>query len=223
MNEFEKMDESLLRDGIKWFSKKLKGVVSNKPEDKHPKDIENLKDAKTKLQFMNLYTTIYSKPKYAKSLPYFDAFPLFFPISVNYGSEGPKIMSFNLHYLPPALRMKFLKELEIIVTRDAKSKGFSPDDLKYYPRGNVAKVIGRYMNQVYLRGGGSSGAMIRQAYRSYFFSRMSGKLKYIPVTEWEKAGRVILPVFRKQSSSEIYKDIREQYKKYKSNPRKPIW
>lgn len=222
MNEFQKMDESLLKDGIKWFRSKIKKVVSNNPEDRHPKDIENAKDVATKMNFMNLYTTIYS-PKWKEELPYYDSMPLFFPIDIVNGSSGKLLRSFNIHYLPPSLRIKFLKELETIITKDANNKGFSPDDLKYYPRGNIAKVIGRYMNKVYLSGGGSSGAMIRQAYRSYFFSRMSGKLKYIPVTQWEKAGRVILPVFRKESSSKIYADIISDYKKYKSNPRKPIW
>ncbi len=216
-----KLDEGLISQGLKWFSSKIKKSANTKQRDDSG-DIMNMKDVTNKMRFFNLYTTIYKNPKYKKELPYYDAFPLFFPFDIKQGSEGSIVHAINIHYLPPALRMKFLKELEAVIRREALKRGYDPNHLENYPIGDITKNIGRYMNSVYTRGGGSAGSMIRQCYRSYFFGRMSGKLTKIDLDEWSQAGRVFLPAFRKESSSEIYKDIREKYRLYISNPRKDI-
>jgi len=219
----DNINEASIKKGVRWFLDKIKKSVSKRKEDKHPKDIETSKEAKANLHNFNLYTTLYPMPKTKDELPFYDAMPLFFPLQVVKGSDGALLHSLNLHYLPPNLRLKFLKEIEILVRKDAEMKGYEPDELSTYPKGNLTRSVGRYVAKVYQYGGGSAGAMIRAAYRSYFFSRMRGKLKYIPVTEWEKAGRLILPVWRKAGPAEVYKEVRNTYNKYKNNYRSSIY
>jgi hypothetical protein len=57
----------------------------------------------TSLQPGNLYFFIYD-PKYKNKLPYFDKFPLIFPLS----SHGDHFMGLNMHYLNPASRIMLL-------------------------------------------------------------------------------------------------------------------
>lgn len=220
---FDNINEANVKKGVKWFLNKIRQSISKRKEDRHPKDIEDRQDAKRNLHNFNLYTTLYPNPKWKEELPFYDAMPLFLPLQVVRGSEGALLHVINIHFLPPNLRIRFLKELEILVRKDAERKGFEPDELSTYPKGNLTRTVGRYINNVYQSGGGSAGSMIRAAYRSYFFSRMRGKLKYIPVTQWEKAGNLILPAFRKAGPGEIYREIRETYNKYKNNYRKPIY
>ena len=216
------LDENKIKKGLNWFLGKIKKSADKKSKpDKG--DIASKKDFSKKIRPFNLYATLYSRPKFEKTLPYFDAFPLFFPIKFTRGSEGTLLHGVNIHYLPPAMRKKFLRELEIIIRRVADKQGFDPDNLEDYPHQNITRVVGKYMNRVYQSGGGSAGAMIRASYRSYFLSRMGGKLKKIPLNEWDEAASVYLPVFRKQSASAVYADTKEKFDKYKSNMRHDIY
>lgn len=223
MPEFDNINESKAKKAFDWFLKTIKKSVSDKAEDIDAEDANNIQDVIDKVRIFNMYTTIYSDPKYKKELPFYDAMPLFFPIDIVNGSEGPLLRAFNIHYLPPALRYKFIMELKSVIEKAALAQKYDINQLSKYPHQNITKVVGRYMNNVYLMGGGSSGEMIRQCYRSYFFGRMKGRLKFIPLKDWENSVNLILPVFRKASNKEVYDEIRRQYNKYKNNPRSPVF
>lgn len=216
----EKLNEGKIRQGLNWFLSKLK--QTSDPKDVQKGDISKKEDTK-KIRMFNLYTCIYKDPKTKDDLPYFDAFPLFFPIQFTQGSEGVLMHAINIHYLEPKLRKRFLKEIEIILRKVAQNQKYDPNNLEDYPHQNITKVVGRYMNKVYQSGGGSAGAHIRSAYRSYFLSRIGSKMKKIPLDEWTQAGDLYLPVFRKQSASYIYGDVKEQFENYKNNNRSDIY
>jgi hypothetical protein len=49
----------------------------------------------------------YYNPKMKKELPYYDGFPLIFPLDV----YGDRFLGLNMHYLPPAYRAKLMDAL----------------------------------------------------------------------------------------------------------------
>jgi hypothetical protein len=59
-----------------------------------------------RLRLGSMYMNIYA-PKHAKTLPYYDTFPLIIPI--RYYDNG--YLAINLHYLPPAYRAAMLDKL----------------------------------------------------------------------------------------------------------------
>lgn len=215
----QQLTEAEIKNAVSWFSSKIKDLFGAK---KDSGDVSTAKELQNDLRFFHLYTTVYSNPKYKEELPFYDAVPLFFPVDIVKGSEGLLIRGINIHYLMPSDRVKFLNELKKVIIKAAQQQNFDPEHLEDYPAANISKVIGKYMNNVYRSGGGSAGSVIRSAYRSYFLGRIGARLKKIPLGEWEQAGRLILPVFRKQSSGEIYKSVYESYDKYKSNFRSPL-
>jgi hypothetical protein len=56
----------------------------------------------------------YYDPKLKDKLPYYDTFPLIFPLAI----EKDSILGINMHYLPPALRAKLMDALYENVTND---------------------------------------------------------------------------------------------------------
>jgi len=219
----KELEENAIKKGVKWLFSKIKKAVSNKKEDDDKGDIKTGKDVQKKMRMFNMYTLVYTDPKYKKELNFYDAMPLIFPIDIKQGLEGPLLRALNIHYLSPANRVKFIKELEAIVRKAAERHKYDPDNLEDYPHQNITKAVGRYMDKVYRSGGGSAGSHIRQAFRSYFFGRIKSKIKKIPIDEWENASKVVLPVFRKQTASQVYKEIAKEYQKYKGNYRSSIY
>lgn len=218
----QRINEGLFSKGVEWLFSKTKQAVSDKKSEVEKSDMKNMKDVQKKMRLFHMYHFLYISPKYKKELPYYDALPLVFPIDIINGSEGTLLRAFNIHYLEPAYRVKFVAELEKYLRKLAGINGFDAESLEEYPPQNITKHIMKYMNAVYLRGGGSNGRKIRQAYRSYFFKRIRGKIIKVPLSEWDEASRAILPVFKKESAGAIYKDIDAKYRKYKSNARSSI-
>lgn len=214
------LDEGKIRQEPSWFLSKIKGSAD--PRDVQKGDIAKKDDLK-KIRMFHLYNTIYKDPKTKDDLPYYDAFPLFFPLHFTKGSEGTLLAGINIHYIPPAMRVKFLKELETLIRRVAEQQKFDVNNLEDYPHQNITKVVGRYMNKVYQSGDGSAGKLMRSAYRSYFLHRMTGKMKKIPLDEWTKAGKLYLPRYRKKYASYVYRDVKKQYDRYKNNSRSDIY
>lgn len=102
----EGLDSSIRqKDTRTWFreaAKKIQSVDKNKMmNDKdNVKSFINPKD--TGKMFMFFYD-----PKHKKTLPYYDTFPLIFPLE--FYKDG--FLGINLHYLPPILRAKLMDAL----------------------------------------------------------------------------------------------------------------
>ncbi len=219
------LNEIKIKKALSWFKKKLKKASDKKKPSKG--ELASLDDVGKKMRMFHLYAHVYSA-KYKDTLEVWDAFPLYFPIDVK-GSKhgsGAKIHALNIHYLKPADRIKFIGEIKAILIKEAEKGGYDVEeleDLNAIALGKITKVVGKYINKVYMSGGGSAGRNIRAAYRSYLFSNIKSKITKIKISEWEKAAMAILPAFRKMGPAGAYKHTQDQYNKYKKNPRKPIY
>jgi hypothetical protein len=87
---------NLQKDAVNWFFKLIKNLSIR---TKIAKPVDFIEPGK-------MYVFRYDA-KHKKTLPYWDAFPLIFPI----GLYPDGFLGLNMHYLPYKLRAEFFKEL----------------------------------------------------------------------------------------------------------------
>ena len=132
---------------LNWYRKQIKELGYN-----NMKPSEIMKDQRgtqRRLYPGRLYLYYYD-PKHKDTLPYYDTFPLVYP----YRLTPDGFMGYNLHYLPPAIRVRLMGELMNInrsPLSDERKLGIaytflnSRDANKY-----LAPCVKRYLNSHFL-------------------------------------------------------------------------
>jgi hypothetical protein len=131
--------------------------------------------------------------KTKETLPYWDMFPLVFPIQMD--SKG--FIGINLHYLPPTLRASLFDGLMRFKT---KRKG---QDLAIN-----YQILTKY----------SSLSYFRPCVKRYLYGHIKSKFMYIEPEEWPVAIFLPLQKFQKASAGKVYADSRKSLgikRKYK--------
>ena len=105
-------------------------------------------------------------PKFKETLPYYDRFPLIFPIDFAKGG----FYGINFHYLPPGARVNFLRQL----SRFASDKNYDKKT-----RYNIGELSGRYF---------------KKTIKHYLYSQVRTSFLNIPADEMAIA--IFLPVAR---------------------------
>ena len=105
-------------------------------------------------------------PKFKETLPYYDRFPLIFPIDFAKGG----FYGINFHYLPPGARIIFLRQL----SRFTSDKNF---DRK--TRYNIGQLSGKYY---------------KKTIKHYLYSQV--RTSFLNITAEEMAIAIFLPVAR---------------------------
>ena len=105
-------------------------------------------------------------PKLKATLPYYDRFPLIFPIDFAKGG----FYGINFHYLQPGARVAFLRQL----SRFATDKNYDKNT-----RYNIGELSGRYFKKTIKR---------------YLFSQV--RTSFLNITADEMAIAIFLPVAR---------------------------
>ena len=122
-------------------------------------------------------------PKYRKTLPYYDIFPLVLPLEPIKGG----FMGMNFHYLPPLLRFKLLEKMQATASdrRFDKSTRFEVayDDVK-----NIK--------------------IVKPTIKKYLYSYV--QTGFLRINADEAAVAIYLPVqrFKKASVGQVYADSR---------------
>jgi len=172
------------KDSISWFRNSLrKTVVSSTRLMREEKD--NLVGSWTNVGIGKLYFAYYD-PKYKKTLPFYDSFPLMIPIQ----KYPDGFLALNLHYLPPTLRAKLLDSLYDTLN-DARMDENKKLKISYSILNNAAKH--KYF-----------APCVKRYLGTHFRSRF---LK-VPHQNWTPA--VFLPVesFEKASRKEVWDNSR---------------
>ena len=141
---------------------------------------------KTKISMGEMYFFIYD-PKHKATLPYYDRFPLIFPL--NMYDNG--FLGLNFHYLPYKLRIQLLDSLDR--TRE-KSKLSIFGDKEY---ANIS-----YSLLLRLR----SHDLYRHAIKRYLSGHVRSPFAMVQSEDWDKA--LFLPVedFVKASKRDVWAD-----------------
>ena len=173
------------KDSMKWFRKKV-GELGNVSRTKVMNDPVLKKKANPDIGDMVMY--VYD-PKFKKTLPYYDTFPL--TIMVQPAPGG--FHGLNLHYLSPVVRANFLDEL----------MGLAPKKMTETTRLRALRYD--------LLKKASKFAEFKPCFKHYLTKHVKGNMVRVPMTEWEIA--VFLPIdnFKKVSRDTVWRYSRNQY------------
>jgi hypothetical protein len=159
------------RRSEKWFKNKLKSFAKDRR-----------KGIASKPTIGKLYTYVYS-PKYKKTLPHWDMFPLVMPVGI-YPNGW---LGMNFHYLPPRLRARLFD--------------------------NIIKISGnRVLNEntklkltYNMLMGASANALVAPTIHRYLIGHVKSKIAIIPAEDWEYALTLPFAKFVGASNASVYK------------------
>lgn len=191
-NLFAKLEKEAFRAGIKprtresreWFRNKIKTMRGREINRQQlMKESELIKTDRSIAGHMYMF---FYDPKTKDTLPYYDRFPLVIVV----GPAKGGFYGLNLHYLPPALRAKFLDELMGITNN------------KRYDESTRFKLSYEFMKK------SSKMKYFAPCFKHYLTEHVRGQFAKVQAPEYEIA--VFLPTadFAKASSAKVYGDSR---------------
>lgn len=173
--------EKKSRASMDWFREKASNRRLNASTLLDGKEYDNPRTSSPMIGSMFLFKY---DAKYKETLPYWDMFPLIFPIEM----DAKGFLGINLHYLPPVLRASLFGSL----TR-FKSKKSNQDLAINY------KILTSYANLSYFK----------PCLKRYLYSHVKSKFMYIEPEEWPIAVFLPLQSFQKASAGKVYADSRK--------------
>jgi len=189
-NLFAKLEKEAFRAGItprtresrEWFRNKLK-TVRRIDRNKLMKESELVRTDQSIAGHMYMFSY---DPKTKDTLPYYDKFPLVIVV----GPAEGGFYGLNLHYLPPALRAKFLDAL-LDITNNKKYDESTKFRLSY-------KFLKKSSKMKYFA----------PCFKHYLTEHVRGQFAKVLAPEYEIA--VFLPTadWAKRSSAKVYGDSR---------------
>lgn len=126
-------------------------------------------------------------PKFKKTLPYYDRFPLIFMVDT-----APKgFYGINLHYLPPKLRAALMDSLYSVVSN------------KRYDEGTKVRISYDILK------GATKYRYFKPTFKHYLNEYVNSQFLEIPSSEWDIA--LFLPTerFEKANKSRVFADSRK--------------
>jgi hypothetical protein len=127
-------------------------------------------------------------PKTKNDLPYYDTFPLIFPVRID--SDG--FLGINFHYLPPVLRAKLMNALYSTLT----NKKYD-DTTKVRISYSILQSASKYR-------------YFKPMLKKYLRSHVRSQFLEVQVNEWDIA--IFLPTesFRKADTGRVWEESRKQ-------------
>ena len=182
---------SIKRDSRNWFRNQAKTITANPSR--------MLRSANERLTTKPLIGRMYLfqyDPKGKKTLPYYDRFPLIFPIASTrtsgFAATGGSFLGINLHYLPLPLRARLMDALYKTMTT------------KEIDETTKLKISYQILQQA------SRYRFFKPCIKRYLISHVQSRFFYIEPTEWEMALFLPLDRFVGANKSRIYADSRNR-------------
>lgn len=169
----------------KWFTEKIATLHGEAPKDTTMSDLRYR--GKLPLEGKMIYYAY--KAKYDGKLPYWDRYPLVIVI----GENNKYIQGLNLHYLPPKLRVVFMKALMNTINNDDMDKS-----TKFKATTDILKSAAKYR-------------YFKPCIKLYLKSQVRSNVMVIRPQMWHKA--IYLPVanFKGATAAEVWNDSRKKY------------
>jgi hypothetical protein len=131
----------------------------------------------------NMYLFMYD-PKHKATLPYYDRFPLIFPIE--FYKDG--FLGINFHYLPPLLRAQLMDKLYDLTTDKRMDE--------------KTKMLATYQ----VLKGASRFKYFKPTIHRYLAGHVRSKFILIPANQWEIALMLPFQRFQKAGASRVWGD-----------------
>lgn len=175
-----------------WYRDQAMGVTrtarNRSQSDKLIRELRSDRERRQDSQFRigNMYLFAYD-PKHKDTLPYYDRFPLIFPINKAKGG----FLGINMHYLPPILRAKLMDQLYTILN----NKNFD----------ETTKLQASYK----ILAGASKFREFKPTIKHYLNEHVRTKPAYINPSEWDIALFLPTQKFVGASATKVYADSRK--------------
>ena len=161
-----------------WYKDKIR-------EFGKPGALDLIRDGKRKKSpFYGRLNMFFYDPKFKKTLPYYDTFPLVLPLEPY--SDG--FLGINLHYLPMKLRLQLLDRL-VDFSNNTKFDESTILDVDYSKLKNIN--------------------LIKPTLKRYLAGRVKTDFRRIDADEFMVAALLPVQRFKKGSASEVYSDSRK--------------
>ncbi len=161
-----------------WYKDKIR-------EFGKPGALDLIRDGKRKRSpFYGRLNMFFYDPKFKKTLPYYDTFPLVLPLE----SYPDGFLGINLHYLPMKLRLQLLDRL-VDYSNNTKFDESTILDVDYSKLKNVN--------------------LIKPTLKRYLAGRVKTDFRRIDADEFMVAALLPVQRFKKGSASEVYSDSRK--------------
>ncbi len=170
------------RESIRWFKERIQKMKRRVSQDSVYEYMRASRNPITGSMFFFQYSA-----KTAKKLPYWDAFPCVIILGPSKTVKGG-VLGLNLHYLPPALRAKFLGKL-LDITNNRRFDETTKFEVTYGLLKDAANL-----------------KEFRPCLKLYLSGYVSGSFARVEPIDWAMA--VFLPVanWQKRSAQKVYYD-----------------
>lgn len=163
-----KINREQFQNSAEWFMKEVENINSSDAR----RTILNLQSRRSRyLTAGRMYLFAYDA-KHKDKLPYWDSFPLIFPISKGDGH----FIGLNLHYLTIPMRLKAINEL----MRFANNQSMSAN-VRLVMQWNMVKALSM-----------SKGLGIEDCIKMYLNNHVRSPFIEIPPTSWQKVATLAL-------------------------------
>jgi len=169
-----------------WYRTQAKKVGKSGVLDGDKIIKESPSQAVDKIKLGNLYLFTYDA-KHAATLPYFDRFPLIFPIGLAKGG----FLGINLHYLPPMLRAKLMDALYTVTNNEN------------YDESTRVKITYNILNSA------AKFNMFKPTIKHYLYTQLRSRFIYISPAEWDIALFLPMADFGGVTKQRVYADSRK--------------
>lgn len=133
------------------------------------------------------------EPKLKNKLPYYDTFPLIFPIEP---PTGDSFLGINLHYLPPELRARLMDELY--------NRTINQNNMDLTTRVRVSYQILKSASNL---------RFYRPCIKRYLFSNIRSRFLFIDPNRWDIALMLPSARFVKAGINRVYLDSRRMVRR----------
>jgi len=177
------------RDWYREQAKEISRTTKNRSQgDKVIRELRGDNNRRQDSRFMmgNMYLFAYD-PKHKETLPYYDRFPLIFPINKAKGG----FLGINMHYLPPILRAKLMDQLYTILNN------------KNFDETTRLKASYKVLN------GAAKFKEFAPCVKHYLNAHVRTKPAYINPSEWDIALFLPMQKFVGANANQVYAESRK--------------
>jgi len=172
-----------------WFRESASQLTSrNVKPVRLMNDKQNIRNNITIKDIGKMFMFFYD-PKLKDSLPYYDIFPLVFPI----GFKNNGFLGINMHYLPPTLRAQLMNSLYLTINNEKFD-----DTTKLRISYEILSSSSRFK-------------YFAPCVKHYLWDHVQGnKYLYVEPKNWDSALMLPLQRFKKEMSGIVYKDSKSR-------------
>lgn len=184
-----KYDRSIVTKSRSWFGQQLTLLRAEQLQRNRLLKPSGANLIKDKIVPGRMYMFAYD-PKYKKTLPYYDVFPLVFP----FARTKNGFLGLNMHYLPYPLRIMLMDRL----MNYASDKNMDEMTKIRYSWATIARTA-RFN-------------IAKPCVKEYLMDHVKSQFRLVPAKDWFTA--LMLPVegFQKASTTKVWADSRKKIK-----------